>query len=558
MNVERFISYLWKPFSFIWIFSNLELIKYLKYIFNLLFKLKAFSLKKRQLFFYIKIFFSFVTLYHCIAMTIDYMALEYRYNLIVEDNSEGFEWKPINLCTESQVSFDKHKVIQYFNLSKIYFIYENLFYNDKYYKGQFNLSWVAKFLPLKMELEAYIIVQFVEIILDDINIVEMNSLIVEKNDLFECSAKFHYKNSSIDSIAMEIKNCFEYFNIKTTLIENNKFGICYEFFETNSTIVLKEDDFIEIIIKFDKQRDFINNYLYQKIQLNFNFYDKFNQYFGWYYFINDDKSIASKSSLISSTRIGLSAELKISKTSIKMLSIPYMTYCEHFGCRHDFYKLSLDNDIFNYNNDSILIIKNNKKKNLIYNAEPRLEFVDFLSNIGGLFGLYFGLSFIDISVMMKSITRKIKIQLQRLIFNNKIEVLIEYLKLSQAKILRNIRRITKIPWKFILTFLSSPFFVSKMFNLIINYFQYSTQISFEFIEYQQKNQKISINEFPAITVCTEHMFEKFFFDKYYIYFNEQTLSYIYSENSNSFYWLEQWFKNYSLIGNRPDEINGEP
>ena len=364
-------------------------------------------------------------------------------------------------------------------------------------------------------------VMFVNIIFDDLNFIELSSLIVKENDLFECSAKLNYKNQSNNSNALEIENCFEKFGIKTTVIANNTYGICYEFFETNSSFILKEEDFVKIKIKILKQRDFIMSYENRKINVKEN--PKYYQYFRWYYFINDVQSIASKSSLISSTRIGLSAELKISKTSIVMLSVPYMTFCEHLGCRHDFYKLSLDNDIFDYNSDSLIEIKNGRKKRLLYNAEPSLKLVDFLSNIGGLFGLYFGLSFIDISDILKSITKRIKFHLQKLILFRKIKVLIEYLKLSQIEIRKFIKRMTKIPWKLILTFLSSPFFISQMADLLINYFQFSTEISYEFVEYEQKNQKILINEFPAITVCTEHMFEKAFFDKNYIYFNNPTL-----------------------------------
>ena len=247
--------------------------------------------------------------------------------------------------------------------------------------------------------------------------------------------------------------------------------------------------------------------------------EKHYQYFRWFYFINNVQSIASKSSFITSKRIGFSAELKISKTSVEMLSIPYMTFCKHFGCRHDFYKITLDYDYFNYNSDSVILIKRDKKKILVYHAEPKLEFVDFISNIGGLFGLYFGLSFIDLSELLKLIGRRIKFNLRKLIQNRKIKALIEYLKLSHDEILGYTRKITKIPWKLIIIFISTPFFISKMFELIKIYFQYSTQISFEFVEYQQKNQKISINEFPAITVCTEHMFEKAFFDKWFANYN---------------------------------------
>ena len=443
-------------------------------------------------------------------MSVDYLAFKYHYNLIVEDNSNGFEWKPLCVCSESKVLFDKHKVIQYFDWFEIYSNYENDINNNKLYESSLELDLFAE-INTNYRIESFF-VPFIDIFLDEINFVEFSNLIVNAKELFECSAKLHFINQSIDLNVMKIGNCFEMFEIKTTVKANNLFGICYEFFETNSSIVLKEDDFIRIIIKFKKQKNIIFTGVH---------HDDY-QYFRWYYFINNkEDNNALKSSLVYSTRIGLSAELKISKTSIEMLSIPYMTYCEHSGCRHDFYKIKIDNDFFEYNNDTVIEIKSNKKKQLIYHAEPNLQLVDLISNIGGLFGLYFGLSFIDVSHIFKTITRRIRNYLKSLIFYRKIKALIEYLKLSQLVILKYIKRITKIPWKFILTFLFSPFFISKMFDLIINYFNFPTKISFDFVEYQQNHQKISINEFPAITLCTEHMFEKALFDQYYAFMNKQ-------------------------------------
>ena len=481
-----------------------------------LIKLKKLISMKTKILFIIKILLSFVTLYHCIVVSVDYLGFQYRYNLIVEDNSKGYDWKPLSVCTESKVLFDKYKVIQYLYLFEKYLKYENAI-NEQYKVNSRNPRieilkkyWISKFF-----------VRYGDTIIDGINYAELSSLIVKENNLFECSAKFHYKNQSIDSKAIEIESCFEMFGITTSIIANNTFGNCYEFFKTNLSIVLKENDFIKIKIKFNKQKDFIGNGVYHALNIHPN---EFYQYFRWYYFIeNYRQNNALKSSLIYSTRIGLSAELKITKTSVIMLSVPYMTYCEHFGCRHEFYKITLDNDYFQYNNDTVLEIKSKMKKQLIYHAEPSLQLVDFISNIGGLFGLYFGLSFIDISQLLKNIGRRIRSFLQNLIFYRKMKRLIEYLKLSQMVILKYIKRITKIPWKSILTLISSPFFISKIFDLIINYFHFPTQISFEFVEYQQNHQKISTNEFPAITVCTEHMFEKAFFDQYYTFYQESSL-----------------------------------
>ena len=71
----------------------------------------------------------------------DYLGFGYRYNLIVEDNSEGFEWKPISVCTDSKELFDKQKVIHYFNLSEIFFDYVNTINNRKYRKIVQKSEW---------------------------------------------------------------------------------------------------------------------------------------------------------------------------------------------------------------------------------------------------------------------------------------------------------------------------------------------------------------------------------------------------------------------------------
>ena len=67
-------------------------------------------------------------------MSVDYLGFKYRYNLFVDDNNKGFEWKPLSVCTESKVLFDEHKVNQYLNFSKIYSNYENGINNNEYYK----------------------------------------------------------------------------------------------------------------------------------------------------------------------------------------------------------------------------------------------------------------------------------------------------------------------------------------------------------------------------------------------------------------------------------------
>ena len=63
--------------------------------------------------------------------------------------------------------------------------------------------------------------------------------------------------------------------------------------------------------------------------------------------------------------------------------------------------------------------------------------------------------------------------------------------------------------------MSIPMLFVQNYFLISDYFEYFTQISVEFPKYSvnETNSKVSINEFPSITVCNEHMFEKILFDE---------------------------------------------
>ena len=216
-------------------------------------------------------------------MSGDYFRFIYQYNLMVEDNSEGIEWKLLRVCTETKVLFDKYKVIQYFNVSEEYSKYDqrmtelynkeisDIYQNNQKKKLNITSKYrvnVEKFLKSKPKYYMFpeiwkmfrigkFFLQFFERFFDQTNFIELSSMVVNDNELFECSAKFHYKNSSIDSNAMEIENCFENFQIKTTVIANNTFGVCYEFYDKNLSIILKDDDFIKLKIKFKKQEDFI-------------------------------------------------------------------------------------------------------------------------------------------------------------------------------------------------------------------------------------------------------------------------------------------------------------
>ena len=48
----------------------------------------------------------------------------------------------------------------------------------------------------------------------------------------------------------------------------------------------------------------------------------------------------------------------------------------------------------------------------------------------------------------------------------------------------------------------------QILYLVYTYLTFSTESRYSFLAYDMKDSKHSINEFPAITVCTEQIFEE--------------------------------------------------
>src|SRR5882724_4545568 len=72
------------------------------------------------------------------------------------------------------------------------------------------------------------------------------------------------------------------------------------------------------------------------------------------------------------------------------------------NCIEEYHKLVFDYQFSFRETNSIFSIKYQKSPEFYYKSEPKYTFVFFLSNIGGLFGLCFGLAFIDVSVVIKT------------------------------------------------------------------------------------------------------------------------------------------------------------
>ena len=225
--------------------------------------------------------------------------------------------------------------------------------------------------------------------------------------------------------------------------------------------------------------------------------------------------------------------------------------CKHqcpLSCQQILYDINVKNNGDIMNSDSNLTIRNSEHQEFTYEAQPIMSFSELLSNIGGLFGLYFGLSFVDINQLIKKLLFNL-----RTFFNRLLHFQIDKLKLFILRFFRQLSfinivivRLELIDWKTIVSLVSIPFLSSQIYGLLIDYFEYSTETSYEFIAYNLINQKFMINEFPAITVCTKHMFERLFWDKNFVDFNgTETFLHNVNDKYSDQIWLDHFHKNLS-------------
>ena len=183
--------------------------------------------------------------------------------------------------------------------------------------------------------------------------------------------------------------------------------------------------------------------------------------------------------------------------------------------------MSLDNHYYNLESDSKIKIKYKFSTVFHFTSEPEIPFVIFISNIGGLFGLWFGFSLIDISLFFKSIFNYIKIRfnIERLIIKFKsllsqllILMLMQKIVLIVLELMKTIlNKLQKFNWKTGLTLLTLPLVVMQLKDLIQTYLQFSTQIDLDLISYRGIDNKIPIIKFPAIMVCFNFLYDKILF-----------------------------------------------
>ena len=292
----------------------------------------------------IKLLVFVLLFFSVISMTFDYLSYPYIYKLIVSDNNRGFDLPAISFCTERNVFFDKNKINEYFNSSEEYKR------REKEYEEYFEQKYAKCFDNLyesDNKTANYLVVPFCESIINEKNnnlslfyrpyeekifntlsFDEMKKLTISANELFNCSAKLHFRNESFVSNATEIRDCFQMFDVFESIFGND-LGICYTFFPKR--VLLKDDNYIEFNINYETQQRF----LVKGFELSFGkeFIGIPNNYFKIFYIIDEKRrefnpKIQAK---LNSQRTGLNADLNFRKTSVDLLSMPYMQKCLKYG-----------------------------------------------------------------------------------------------------------------------------------------------------------------------------------------------------------------------------------
>ena len=172
------------------------------------------------------------------------------------------------------------------------------------------------------------------------------------------------------------------------------------------------------------------------------------------------------------------------------------------NCHQKYYSLELEDNTYSAQKDSKIRIEYKLSQEFHYKSGAKYSFVDFMSNIGGLIGLWFGMSFIDTSALIRLVLNHIKLFI---LFYIHFEFLIILQNLKLIIILK-IEKLSKYKWRQIITLITLPIICFQISMLCDNYLQYSTQTSIQLIKYKNNN-RIPLQSIPAITLCYENTFQ---------------------------------------------------
>ena len=184
-------------------------------------------------------------------------------------------------------------------------------------------------------------------------------------------------------------------------------------------------------------------------------------------------------------------------------------------CSQSFYSISLDNKFYLTKSDSVIKVKYKSSQEFQYIAENSQTFVSYLSNIGGLLSLWFGLAFVDIETLLKLISIQIKNFFIKKVHLEKIINIFKSLLMKEVflKFIHFVHHLEYYNWRKTLSFIFIPLLLIQFYQLINNYFKFSTEVSVKVIPYIDTNDNIELNVLPAVSLCEENIFERILNDK---------------------------------------------
>ena len=163
-------------------------------------------------------------------------------------------------------------------------------------------------------------------------------------------------------------------------------------------------------------------------------------------------------------------------------------------------------------------IINRPVKNYHYQAQAKVDLLETVTNIGGLLGLYIGLSIVDLRDIAKTMLARMVTLLESITSVLFLRIFMIKSKKVMKKIFLYLRKLKRLPLRNIINLITTPILLIQLFYLVYEYLQYPTQFSTEFPSLEKNSSDInsrliSSKEYPDITLCHRISFLEAFRNK---------------------------------------------
>ena len=198
----------------------------------------------------------------------------------------------------------------------------------------------------------------------------------------------------------------------------------------------------------------------------------------------------------------------------------------HIDCNQEYYYYEpnyLYTGVYSIFGDSTLWIKYKYSIDFEYMAEPEILFLIMLSNICGLFSLWFGLSFIDLTEFLRKIVLQIKAKLISILTMLISKFIRTLSNISKYRFLKNfaqklssilqkfrkfINYVKRLKFRLLIKFISILLIIYQSYLILDEYYQYFTKVSIKLGEHHDSNGRIMLDTLPTTSVCHKFNYEE--------------------------------------------------